>query len=270
MNPPVPTTTLVLVSLSLKPFCVQSQVILQGITYDDIQRLFEKVVAESKPHKTNLLYLDVSYLYTFEIPDVPFIRRFTEDIKAAQYIDEKGVQRNPLSIEWHRMLERWVAGEWVILYDKPIKPKKIVRTVDRVLSEFMERVASAMAGFGDFAPMKFHAIGDGAEAGTTPSPSDTALVSELDRIDVTQQVGGGGITVDGSTFMCIGNHDVFSPSGDMTEMGIFDAELPGTGEEDVPIIDDRMGDHSIFPDAVPHTSGQDAPGGSTIVYMCSA
>ena len=127
-----------------------------------------------------------------------------------------------------------------------------------------------MAGFGDFAPMKFNALGDGAVAGTSPSPGDTALVSELDRIDVTSQVGGGGLTVDGSTFMNIGNHDRFMPSGDLTEVGIFDAELPGAGEDDVPIIDDRMGDHSIFPNAVPHTSGTDAAGASVIIYQCSS
>ena len=244
---------------------MQSQVVLQGITYDDIQRIFEQTVALSKPHRPNLLYLDVAYLYTFDPSDVPFIGKFTEQMKAAQY-----GKSNPLQIEWHRFLERWYAGDTVSLYNKPIKPTKIVRTVDRVVSEFMERVASAMAGFGDFAPMKFHSIGDGAEAGTSPSPSDTALVSEVDRIDVTQQVGGGGITVDGSTFMCIGNHDVFSPSGDMTEMGIFDAEKPGTGEEDVPIIDDRMGDHSIFPTEVEHISGQNAPGGTVVIYQCSS
>jgi hypothetical protein len=70
--------------------------------------------------------------------------------------------------------------------------------------------------------------------------------------------------------MNIGNHDRFSPSGDLTEVGIFDAELPGTGEVGVPIIDDRMGDHSIFPDEVSHTSGQDAAGASVIIYQCSS
>jgi hypothetical protein len=238
---------------------------LQDITYEDIQRIFEKVIAEAYPHKPNLIYLDVAYLYTFDPSDVPYIYKFTERMKLAQTKD-----RNPLQIEWHRFLERWFDGQYITINGRAIKPIKIVRTVDRVVNEFMERIASAMAGFGDFAPMKFHAIGDGAVAGTTPNPSDTALVSELDRIDVTQEVGGGGITVDGSTFMCVGNHDTFSTSGEMTEMGIFDAELPGAGEDDVPIIDDRMGDHSIFPDEVSHISGQDAPGGTVVVYQCSS
>src|SRR5512138_3515960 len=143
---------------------MQQSVVLQGITYDDIQRLFEKVVAESKPHRPNLLYLDVAYLYTFDVSDIPFIQRFTEKMKLAQ----QG-KRNPLQIEWHRMLERWYAGEYVTLSTKKIKPLQIERTVDRVVNEFMEMVAGAMAGQGDFAPMKFHAIGDGAVAGSTPS-----------------------------------------------------------------------------------------------------
>lgn len=239
---------------------MQQQVVLQGITYEDIQRLFEKAVAESKPYLPNLIYFDVAYLYSFDKTDVPIIRNFTDMMRAAQQKN-----RNPMQIEWHRYLERWHQGDTAL----GIKPLKIVRTVDRVVNEFMERIASAMAGFGDFDPFKFHAIGDGAEAGTTPSPGDTALVSELDRINVLTEVGGGGITFDGSTFMCIGNHDVFSPGGDMTEMGMFDRELPATGDDEQ-IIDDRMGDHSIFPDEVKHTSGQDAPGGTIVVYQCSS
>jgi hypothetical protein len=238
---------------------------LQGVTYEDIQRIFEKVVAEAYPHKPALIYLDVAYLYTFEPSDVPYIHKFTEQLKAAQ----QG-KRNPLQIEWHRFLERWYSGEYVNVNGRAIKPQQIERTIDRVVNEFMERIASAMAGFGDFAPMKFNAIGDGAVAGTAPSPGDTALVSELDRIDVTSQIGGGGLTVDGSTFMNVANFDRFSPSGDMTECGIFDAELPGAGEDDVPIIDDRMGDHSIFPNAVDHTSGQNAAGDTIVVYQCSS
>ena len=238
---------------------------LQGVTYEDLKQIFEKVVQEAYPHKPSLVYLDVAYLYTFDVSDIGYIQKFTDRMRLAQFKN-----RNPLQIERHRMLERWYQGDHVTLEGRPIKPLQIERTIDRVVNEFMERIAAAMAGQGDFAPMKFHAIGDGAEAGTTPSPSDTALVSELDRIDVTKDKGGGGITVDGSVFMCIGNHDTFSPGGDMTEMGMFDAELPGSGEVDVPIIDDRMGDHSIFPDEVEHTAGSDAPGGTIVVYQCSS
>ena len=166
--------------------------------------MFEQAVKEAYPHKPNLLYLDVAYLYTFEPSDIPYIQKFTERMKLAQT-----KTRNPLQIEWHRFLERWYDGQYVSVEGRAIKPIQIERTIDRVVNEFMERIAGAMAGQGDFAPMKFNAIGDGAEAGTSPSPGDTALVNELDRIDVTSQIGGGGITVDGSTFMNIGNHIAF-------------------------------------------------------------
>ena len=132
--------------------------------------MFEQVVKEAYPHKPTLLYLDIAYLYTFDVSDIPYIQKFTEKMRLAQ----QGY-RNPLQIKWHQCLERWNSGEYVHVQGRTIKPIQIVRTVDRVVNEFMERIASAMAGFGDFAPMKFNAIGDGAVAGTSPSPGDTAL-----------------------------------------------------------------------------------------------
>ena len=44
---------------------------------------------------------------------------------------------------------------------------------------------------------------------------------------------------------------------DITEMGIFDRDLPGSASA----VDDVMGDHSIFPAPIPHFGGQDGPGG---------
>ena len=169
-------------------------------------------------------------------------------------------------IEFHRMLERWHDDQTVVMFGKTIKPLQIERSFDRVTSEFMTKIAGAMAGFGDFAPMKFHALGDGATAGSSASPNDTFLQNEIDRIDVLETVGGGGLSVDGSTFMVVGNHDRFVQNADVTEMGIFDRDLPGTAST----VDDVMGDHSIFPAAIPHISGQDGPGGTTIVYQCSS
>lgn len=243
----------------------QQQVVLQGITYEDIQRIFEKTVAECKPNKPTLLYLDIAYLYTFDVSDYLYIQKFTESMKFQQT-----EYRNPSQITWHTMLERWVSGEYVVIDGRPIKPLQIERTFDRVTNEFMQKIAGAMAGFGDFAPMKYHAVGDGVSAGSSPSPNDTALQSEVDRIDVTQDVGGGGMSIDGSTFMVIGNHDRFMPSADMTESGIFDRALPGTGGEEVLIVDDTMGDHSIFPGSITHLSGQDGPASTTIIYQCSS
>ena len=116
---------------------MQQQVQLQGIIYDDLQRLFEQVVAESKPHTPNLVYLDVAYLYTFDPSDIPFIGKFTDKMRTTQ----QGY-RNPLQIEWHRYLERWYANQTVHLFNREIKPIKIVRTLDRVVNEFMERISS--------------------------------------------------------------------------------------------------------------------------------
>ena len=104
---------------------------LQGITYEDIQRMFEETVAGSKT-KPSLLYLDVSYLYTFDLSDIPFIQKFTELMKLAQT-----KTRNSLGVEWHRFLERWYSGEYVNLSDRLIKPIQIERTFDRVVNEFM-------------------------------------------------------------------------------------------------------------------------------------
>ena len=180
---------------------ILEQVPLQGITYDDIQRMFEQVVTGSKT-KPSLLYLDVSYLYTFDLSDIPYIQKFTEQMKRAQT-----KTRNPLGIEWHRSLRSGMMGDMLIYNGRLIKPIQIERTFDRVVNEFMTKIARAMAGFGDFAPMKFHAIGDGAIAGSSASPNDTFLQNEIDRINVQEQVGGGGLSVDGSTFMVVGNHD---------------------------------------------------------------
>ena len=242
------------------------EVVLAGITNDDIQKMFEKVVSESYPNKPTLMYLDVAYLYTFSPSDMPYIQRFTDRMKTTQYRN-----RNPLQIEWHRMLEKWHNGEYVLFSTKKIKPLQIERTIDRVTNELMENIANGLAGNGDFFnPMIWHAIGNGAEAGSDPLPSDTALSNEIDRIDVTQDAGGGGVSVDGSTFMCIGNHSISVATADFTETGIFDGPKPTGGDEGEVVVDDRMGDHSIFPQEVSHDQNETAVGSSTIVYMCSA
>lgn len=236
------------------------EVQLLGITRTDIQDIFRQTLKEFKT-QSKLIYLDVNYLYTFTPSDYRYIQTFTNLIRVS-----------PTHVrQWHEYLERWHAGESVSLYGKQIKPIQIERSLDRVVNEFMERIAQAMAGQGDFAPMKFHSIGDGATAGSTPLPGDTALVNEVDRIDVTQDPGGGAMTVDGSTFFCIGNHATSSPSLTATETGIFDREKPAVGDADTATgVDDRMGDHSIFPTSVSHLSGQNAIGATTVIYQCSS
>jgi hypothetical protein len=251
---------------------MQQAVFISGITSDMIQTYFEEALANSK-YKCRIMYFDISYLYTFNLEDVPIIGHFTRWISKQGFkVIENGreVFRNPWMIRWHNYLEEWLMGESVTIYGKKIKPKQITRSVDRVPNEFLEKIAGTLAGDEDFFPMKYNAIGSGAVAGSKPSPNDTALYAEEDRIDVTQDPGGGGISRDGSTFYNIANHPISVASTDLTEVGIFDKPKPGLGEEDVPVIDDTMGDHSIFPVKISHDLNQDSPGSSVIIYTCSS
>ncbi len=235
---------------------MQQEAQLLGVTRYDIQQMFEEALKQFKSAKTRIMYLDASYLYTFDKSDYHYIQKFTDLIRVS----------SSRIIQWHTFLERWHQGESCFVLDRRIKPLQIERTLDRVPNEFLEKIAQAMAGQGDFAPMKFHAIGDGAAAGSDALPGDTTLVSEIDRIDVTQDLGGGAMTVNGSTFFNIGNHAITIPSGDYTETGIFDNEKPGTEST----FNDTMGDHAIFPTAVNHLSGQNAIGSTTVIYQCSS
>ena len=243
----------------------EQAVTLVGITNEDIQRIFEKTVKEYRV-KSALMFFDVSYLYTFDKSDIPFIGKFTDRIRLAQTR-----KRNPRQIEWHRMLERWYNDQTINIYGKEIKPTAIVRALDRVVNELMENVAQGLAGQGDvFNPMIWHALGNGAEAGDDPLPGDTALSNEIDRINVLTDPGGGGVSVDGSTFMCIGNHSISVETADFTETGIFDGDKPGGGDEGEVVVDDHMGDHSIFPQEVSHEQNFNAPGSTTVIYQCSS
>jgi len=251
----------------MKAFQVQQQRIYPKEFDHYLQSLFDAAIPKSKVSR--LWYLDVSYLYTFHLSDYPLIRKFSDIIRISERLvkeNNRYVIRNPKAIEWQEMLERWCFDEYVELFGRKIKPIKIVRSFDRIVNELMERIALFMKGQGDFRPFKYHAIGDGAGAGAQASPSDTFLINELDRIDVTKDRGGGGMTVDGSVFMCVGNHDRNMTGGNMSEMGMFDREKPGT----LTTIDDRMGDHSIFPATVQHLVGQDGPAGTIVVYQCSS
>lgn len=242
---------------------MHQQVALQGITKTDIQQIFEE---EIRKHRSlpRIMYLDCSYLYTFKLEDVYYVRKFTDMIRESEIVvieNGREVVRNPKAIEWHGFLEKWNAGETVDIWGQPVKPIAITRTFDRVPNEALEQIAGGFTASTDFAPMKFHALGSGAVAGTSPSPNATALVTEVDRIDVTEEPGGGSMTRDGSTIFVVGNHDVFMESSSLTETGIFDSDN---------VLFDRMGDYSIYPAIIPHTSGQDSPGASTIIYQCSS
>jgi len=237
------------------------QIPIHGITIADIQKIVSDTIKECRAI-AKILYLDVNYLYSFDIADLYYIYKFTDMIR----------EDSKLAEDWLRYLEIWYSGQSVNLFGVEIKPLQITRTFDRVPNEFMEMVAQIFVGQGprSFDAMKFHAVGDGATVGATPSPADTTLQHEVDRIDVTLEAGGGGITRRGSTFFCIGNHDTFMESATITETGIFDRDVPNAGAEGEPIIDDRMGDHSIFPSAVDHNKGQNAIGSTTVIFQCSS
>jgi len=217
------------------------------------------------------MFVDCSYLYTFHKEDLPFIRKFTSTINAAgKWVIEKGrkVFRNPKIIQWHNYLETWLLGESVELYGRKIKPKQIERSVDRVPLECLEKIAGSFTGQ-DFNTMAYNMIGDGASAGSNPSPNDTDLDNEIARINVITDVGGGALTRDGTTFYSVANFSIDVQSADFTECGIADREKPGTGASDVLVVDDTMGDHSIFPNEVEHEQGQDAVGDTVVIFTCS-
>jgi hypothetical protein len=228
------------------------QVELFGITPNQIQEIFHNTLKDFKQAKTRIIYLDASYLYTFQLADYPEIRKLN---LLTRY-------NHSLAIEWHRLLERWYQDQTVVINNRNIKPIKISRTFDRVVNEGLEMIAAAIVGgSGSSNIFNFRAIGDGTI--DAASPSDTALVHEIDRINVDDNPEGGSLSRDGSTIYSIGNHSVDVPTpanGEFTEVGMFDSEDTNN---------DRILDHSVFEDPIPHTQHADAPGSTTVIYMCS-
>ena len=227
---------------------------------------------EEYPHKGRLILIDGSYLYTFDKSDVPYVNKYImEEIRNGDIqVEEDGrmVWRNPKVVVWHMWLEQWCMGQEVEIYDKKIKPIKIVRSIDRVVNEFLNKVARSFTGQ-DFPTMPFAALGDGAIAGSNPSPNDTDLAHEVARINVLSEDNGGDLSSDGNTFYSVAAFSVDTPTSNtpgFTESAIFDKDKPPVGSN----IIDSMGDRSIFDEAVPHTSGSDAPGVTTFVYCCGS
>ena len=224
------------------------EVQLSGITRQDVQDIFTKTLQEFKTAKTRVVYLDASYLYNFDKSDFQLIRNLT---KLVRYSTKNAV-------EWHRLLERWYSDQTVSINDRQIKPLKILRTFDKVPNEGLEMTAACWAGQGA-SVFNFHALGNGTV--TQALPSDTTLVNEISRIDVTQDPNGGSLTRDGSTLYVIGNHPITVETADITESGVFDSDNP---------TNDIMLDHAVFDDEVEHTINSDVPGSTTIIYQCSA
>ena len=253
------------------------QVVLNGVTKEDIQLIIKDALDNFKGIKPSVIFIDGSYLYTFDKSDVPFVNKYiveemrTGDIQVNEKQEDgtyRLVWRNPKMVQWHNWLELWCMGQTVEIYGKQIKPLKITRSIDRVPNPCLEMVARSFAGQ-DFNTMAFASIGDGAIASTNPSPSDTVLAHEVSRINVLNEDNGGDLSADGNTFYSVAAFSVDTPTTNtpgLTESAIHDRDTQPVGSSIIP----TMGDHSIFDDAIPHTSGSDAPGVTCFIYTCGS
>ena len=225
------------------------EVKLEGITRDEIQDIFTKTLKDFKESKTRIIYLDASYLYTFDLGFARYIKKLCLMIRS-----------NPLGArEWHRLLERWYNDQTVRMYGngEQIKPIVIQRTFDRVVNEGMEFIAANIVG-SDSSDFPYRAIGEGVF--TEVLPSDKILVDEIDRINVNQTPEGGSLSRDGSTIYSIGNHVKSIASASLTECGMLSSAS---------VLTDKMLDHSKFSTPITHVQNADSPGSTTVIYMCS-
>ena len=226
----------------------QIQTQLSGVSLNELQTLFDNSV---KQHGNILFFLDASYMYTFHLDDF-------EDVRKFNILGRYEPKVNP---EWHRMLERWYQDQTVTLGARTIKPIQIVRSIDRVVNEGMEAIAGAICGEVGISAFDCRGIGDGTV--DEPSLSDDDLDNLIDIINVNTSPEGGSLSRDGTTIYSVGNHskEVETPANnEFTECGMYD---------DLVASKRKFFDHSIFDDPLEHTQGVDAPGSTTVVYMCS-
>jgi hypothetical protein len=226
------------------------EVQLYNITNHDIQEILQNAVP-SIINRPQLIFLGAAYLYTFHLDDFEQVRKFNllgrYDIRAVK--------------QWHNCLERWLQDQTVTLGDRTFKPIAISREFRRVVNEGMEILAQSITG-GTGTTFEFRSIGDGTA--TAATPGDTILGNEIDRINVNETPEGGSITRDGTTIYSVGNHEksIITPvDNEFTECGMESTDDPTT---------DEMLDHSIFVDPIPHIQNEDAPGSTTVIYMCSS
>ena len=245
--------------MSLEP------VLIHSITPEQIQQIVHQSLLEKRMQSSKVFALDISYLYSFDLPDIPFIRKYSELIKQEYKVSDK----RKYIRHWHRSLEQWLLGEYSLIFDKKIKPLQITSDIHRVTNEMLGLIARSFTGQ-DFSTMAHCAVGDGAEAGSNPSPNDTDLQHEVDRINVIFETGGGALSIDGFTFYSVANFSKNMPPCTATESGLFDREKPGTGGVGVNTIDDRMGEHSIFENEVEHEQGANAIGVTTTIFFCAS
>lgn len=219
------------------------QVQISGITRDDIQKIIQDTIKFN-----GVVFIDASYLYNFDPSDFSLVSKLC---KLVRYNSKNAV-------EWHRILERFYQDQTVSINDRQIKPIKIARTFDRVPNEALEATVGSWIGT-ENSTFKWHALGSGVVSQALPS--DTALVNEISRIDVTEDPNGGSVSRDGSTLYVVGNHPISVESADITESGVFDSESTST---------DIMLDHAVFDDEIDHVQNADVPGSTTIIYTCSS
>ena len=225
--------------------------LLYGLTIEDIQKILENTASNGRKVGNGLLFLDANYLYNFRVQDMTIVSKYNMlgryDIRAVK--------------EWHNACERWYNDQTVSLgFDiastTNIKPIKIVRKFDRIVNEGLELVAKMLLGESGTL-FKYHAIGEGdAEEAL---PSDTAMVDQISRIDVTKASDGGSLSRDGSTIYIVGMHPASLGSASITETGVFNHSDP---------TKDLMLDHTVFPTPIVHDQFEDSAGSTTIIYMC--
>ena len=213
------------------------------LTIEDIQKVLDNTVTKIKGKVgTGILFLDVSYLYSFDVCDMHYVSKLCNlgkyDVKYSK--------------EWHMNLERWYNDQTVNL---PFKPQQVRRNFDRVVNEGLDLVASCLTG-GDGSVFQFHAIGEGEDPEALPN--DFQLVDELSRIDLFNNADGGSLSREGSTLYFVGNHPDSIASATITETGIFNARAPP----------DIMLDHSVFDPGINHDQFENSAGSTTVIYMC--
>ncbi len=221
---------------------------LYGITADTIQEIYERSLKELR---ARIFFLDASYLYTFHLDDFVEVKKF----------NILGRYEPQANVAWHGYLERWYQDQTVTIGGRTFKPMQIERSFDRVTNEGMEMVANFITGSGTASAFDCRGIGDGDV--DEPSLADLGLDHVVDVINVNETPEGGSLTRNGSTIISVGNHskDTETPdSNQFTECAMYD---------DTKASVRRCFDHSVFDDPVEHTQGVDAPGSTTIVYMCS-
>lgn len=228
-------------------------VVLQGMTKDDIERIFDDCMAQYRGKMVKVILLDATYGYSFAPKDVPFVTK----------VCNLGRTNELAVLDWHRMNERWYADQTVIDdFGREIKPLFIRRTIDKVPNEGLKVLMGAGYVGREGKIMSWHGFGSGPI--TRAFASDQILVSEIERIDVTDTPGGSVNVID-TTFYQVANHTIDMPDDAGSEIDVTESAVLSSGN----LTTDKMGDHSYYSAGIPHNQGEDAQGATTVIYPCS-